>query len=182
MQEVASRALDRCAAAAPAWTPQTVQEQVTRIVTEAGVQAAPAELQEFIITASEVAVSDCFSILPPGAATPEHVAYLTSVDVVTAETALRDQLTASTPEQELERPDMPAEAEAAGLDEGQVLAAAAVASRDPQVVVEGAAGSGNSKCSGTKLSYHGKQRSYSELRCWCNRHDSQTGNWQSRHC
>ena len=29
--------------------------------------------------ATELAVSDCFSVLPPGAATPEHVAHLTSI-------------------------------------------------------------------------------------------------------
>lgn len=62
--------------------------------------------------------------------------------VVAAETALRDQLTASIPEQEPERPDVTEAAQAAGLDEGQTLAAAAVASTDPLVIVEGAAGSG----------------------------------------
>jgi hypothetical protein len=35
VQEIASRALDRCAAGASAWTPHTVQEHVTRITTEA---------------------------------------------------------------------------------------------------------------------------------------------------
>ncbi len=142
VQEVASRALDRCTAASSAWTPHTVQEQVTRIVTEAGVQAAPAELREFIGKASEVAVSDCFSILPPGAATPEHVAHLTSLGVVAAETALRDQLTVSTPEQEPQHPEVTEAAQATGLDGGQTTAAAAVASTDPRVIVEGAAGSG----------------------------------------
>ena len=142
VQEVASRALDRCTAASSAWTPHTVQEQVTRIVTEAGVQAAPAELREFIGKASEVAVSDCFSILPPGAATPEHVAHLTSLGVVAAETALRDQLTVSTPEQEPQHPEVTEAAQATGLDGGQTTAAAAVASTDPLVIVEGAAGSG----------------------------------------
>ena len=142
VQEVASRALDRCTATSSAWTPHTVQEQVTRIVTEAGVQAAPDELREFITKASEVAVSDCFSILPPGSATPEHVAHLTSLGVIAAETALRDQLTASTPEQEPEQPEVTETAQAAGLDAGQTVAAAAVASTDPLVIVEGAAGSG----------------------------------------
>lgn len=142
VQEVASRALDRCTAASSAWTPHAVTEQVTRIVTEAGVQATPQELREFISEASRVAISDCFSILPPGAATPEHVAYLTSVGVVAAETALRDQLTVSTLEQEPQHPDVTEAAQAAGLDEGQALAAAAVASTDPLVIVEGAAGSG----------------------------------------
>ena len=142
LQEVASRALDRCAAASSAWTRHSVQEHVTRITTEHGVQATPAELREFITLATELAVSDCFSVLPPDAATPEHVAHLTSLTVVAAETALRDQLTAATPEQEPKHPDVIRAAHAAGLDEGQTVAAAAVASSDPLVVVEGAAGSG----------------------------------------
>ncbi|KAB1641609.1 AAA family ATPase [Gulosibacter chungangensis] len=142
VQEVASRALDRCAAVSSAWTRHTVQEHVTRITTEHGVQATPAELRDFITMATELAVSDCFSILPPDAATPEHVAHLTSLTVVAAETALRDRLTAATPEQELEHPDVTDAARVAGLDEGQTMAAAAVASSDPLVIVEGAAGSG----------------------------------------
>ncbi|RUP84433.1 MULTISPECIES: MobF family relaxase [unclassified Kocuria] len=142
VQEVASRALDRCAAASSAWTPHTVREQVTRIVTEAGMQAAPAELREFISEVSEVAVSDCFSIPPPGSATPEHVAHLTSLGVVAAETALRDQLTASVPSRQSKHPDVAEAARAAGLDAGQTTAAAAVASTDPLVIVAGAAGSG----------------------------------------
>ncbi|QQB65072.1 relaxase domain-containing protein [Kytococcus sedentarius] len=142
VQEVASRALDRCAAGASAWTRHTVQEHVTRITTEAGVQAAPEELREFIAVATGLATEDCFSVLPPGVPTPEHVAHLTSLGVVAAETALRDQLTASIPEQEPERPDVTEAAQAAGLDEGQTLAAAAVASTDPLVIVEDAAGSG----------------------------------------
>ena len=142
VQEVASRALDRCAAASSAWTRHSVQEHVTRITTEAGVQAAPAELREFITIATDLAVADCFSVLPPEAATPEHVAHLTNLTVVAAETALRDQLTAVTPEQKLEHPDVTHAARTAGLDEGQAVAAAAVASSDPLVIVEGAAGSG----------------------------------------
>lgn len=142
VQEVASRALDRCAASASAWTRHTIQEHVTRITTEHGVRAAPAELREFITLATELAVSDCFSVLPPGAAMPEHVAHLTSLSVVAAETALRDQLTAATPSREPEYPVVTEAAQTAGLDEGQTLAAAAVASTDPLVIVEGAAGSG----------------------------------------
>lgn len=151
MQQVASRALDRCAAGASAWTRHTVQEQVTRITTEAGVQAAPAQLREFIGLATGLAVSDCFSILPQGAATPEHVAHLTSVGVVAAETALRDQLTAATPKQESEPADVTEAAHAAGLDEGQTLAAAAVASTDPLVIVEGAAGAGKTTMLGVAI-------------------------------
>lgn len=142
VQEVASRALDRSAAGSSAWTRHTIQEHVTRITTEQGVQATPAELRAFIAVATELAVSDCFSVLPPGAPTPEHVAHLTSLNVVAAETALRDQLTAVTPDREPKHPDVTKAAQAARLDEGQTVAAAAVASTDPLVVVEGAAGSG----------------------------------------
>lgn len=39
VQQIASRALDRCAAAASAWTRHTVQEHATRIITEARVRA-----------------------------------------------------------------------------------------------------------------------------------------------
>lgn len=52
VQEVASRALDRCAAASSAWTTHTVQEHVTRITTEHGVQTTPAELRDFIALAT----------------------------------------------------------------------------------------------------------------------------------
>jgi conjugative relaxase-like TrwC/TraI family protein len=142
VQEVASRALDRCAAASSAWTRHSVQEHVTRIITEHGVHATPVELREFITMATDLAVSDCFSVLPPGAATPEHVAHLTSLTVVAAEAALRDQLTATTPRHEPEHPDVTRARRAAGLDEGQAVAAAAIASTDPLVIVEGAAGSG----------------------------------------
>ncbi|WP_175986199.1 MobF family relaxase [Microbacterium tenebrionis] len=142
VQEVASRALDRCAAAASSWTPHTVQEHVTRIITEASVQATPVELRELIDLATNLATEDCFSILPPGAPTPKHVAHLTSLNVIAAETALRDQLTAATPEREPGHPDVTQATQAAGLDAGQAVAAAAVASTDPLVIVEGAAGSG----------------------------------------
>ena len=142
VQEVASRALNRCAAAASTWTPHTVAEHVTRITTEQGVQATPGELREFIDLATDLAVKDCFSVLPPGAPAPEHVAHLTSLNVIAAETALRDQLTAATPEQEPKHPDLTRAAHATGLDTGQTVAAAAVASADPLVIVEGAAGSG----------------------------------------
>lgn len=142
VQEVASRALDRCVAASSAWTRHSVQEHVTRLITEHGVHATPVELREFITIATDLAVSDCFSVLPPDAATPEHVAHLTSLTVVAAETALRDRLAASIPERGQEHPDVTEAARVAGLDEGQSVAAAAVASTDPLVIVEGAAGSG----------------------------------------
>ncbi|EFG48442.1 hypothetical protein HMPREF0183_0258 [Brevibacterium mcbrellneri ATCC 49030] len=142
VQDVASRALDRCAAAASTWTPHTVAEQVARIITEADVRATPARLREFIDLATDLATEDCFSVLPPEAPTPKHVAHLTSLNVIAAETALRDQLTAATPEREPEHPDVTRTAQAARLDAGQTVAAAAVASTDPLVIVEGAAGSG----------------------------------------
>lgn len=151
VQEVASRALDRCAAGSSAWTRHTVQEHVTRITTEAGVHAAPAELREFIAVATGLATEDCFSILPPGAPTPEHVAHLTSVGVVAAETALRDQLAASTPRREPKPADVSEATHTAGLDEGQAVAAAAVVSTDPLVVVEGAAGAGKTTMLGVAI-------------------------------
>ena len=151
VQEVANRALDRCAARSSAWTPHAVQEQVTRITNEAGVQAAPAELREFIALATDIATGDCFSILPSGAPTPEHVAHLTSVGVVAAETALRDQLTAATPRREPEPADVTETARTAGLDAGQAVAAAAVASTDPLVIVEGAAGAGKTTMLGVAI-------------------------------
>lgn len=143
--------MDRSAAAASTWTPHTVQEHVTRITTETGVQATPAELREFIDLATGLAVGDCFSVLPPGMVQPEHVAHLTSLGVVAAETALRDQLTAATPEREPQHPDVTDAARTAGLDTGQTIAAAAVASTDPLVIVEGAAGAGKTTMLGVAI-------------------------------
>ena len=151
VQEVASRALDRCAAGASAWTRHTIQEHITRITTEAGAQATPAELRKFIAVATDLAIDDCFSILPPDAPTPEHVAHLTSLGVIAAETALRDQLTTATPHQEPEHPDVTEAAQAAKLDEGKTAAAAAVASADPLVIVEGAAGAGKTTMLGVAI-------------------------------
>ncbi|MCE7481554.1 AAA family ATPase [Microbacterium profundi] len=142
VQTVASRALDRCAAGGSAWTRHTVQEHVTRIMTEYGVPAAPAEIREFVNIATALAMEDCFSILPPGAPAPEHVAHLTSLRVMQAETELRDLIAARIPQQDPEHPDVRRAARRQGLDAGQEHAAAAVASTDPLVVVEGAAGSG----------------------------------------
>lgn len=151
VQQVASRALDRCAAAASTWTPHTVREHVTRITTEAGVQASPAELREFIDLATGLATGDCFSVLPPGMVQPEHVAHLTSLGVVAAETALRDQFAAAVPEREPKHPDVTRAAQAAGLDAGQTVAATAVASTDPLVIVEGAAGAGKTTMLGVAI-------------------------------
>ena len=142
VQTVASRALDRCAAGGSAWTRHTVQEHATRIMTEYGVQAAPAEIGEFVGIATALAMEDCFSILPPGAPAPEHVAHLTSLRVVQAETELRDLIAARIPQHDPKHPDVRRAARKRRLDAGQERAAAAVASTDPLVIVEGAAGSG----------------------------------------
>ncbi|MDR1187550.1 MAG: relaxase domain-containing protein, partial [Bifidobacteriaceae bacterium] len=90
---VASRALDRCAAGASAWTPHTIREQVAALVTEAGVRATPEQLRQFTDRAAGLAREDCLSVLPLGAPAPEHVACLTGLDVIAAETRLRDLLT-----------------------------------------------------------------------------------------
>ncbi len=115
VREVASRALDRCAAAASAWTAHTVTEHATRIMTEHGVRATPEEVHEFVQVATVLALEDCFSILPPDAPQPEHVAHLTSVRVMQAETDLRDLITARVPNREPKHPDVQRLAEAAGL-------------------------------------------------------------------
>jgi len=148
VQRVASRALDRCAAAASAWTVHDVQEQVARIVTETGVRATPDELREFIAITTRLADDDCLSILPPDAPRPEHVAHLTTLHVVAVETELRDKLTARTTQPvhgATPRLDAP------GLDADQARAAAAVASTLPLVVVEGAAGAGKTTMLGAAI-------------------------------
>ena len=151
VQTVASRALDRCAAGSSVWTRHTVQEHATRIMTEYGVQAAPDEVREFVRIATALAMEDCFSLLPPVAAAPEHVAHLTSLRVVQAETELRDLLTARVPRRDPRPPAVHNAARARGLDAGQERAAAAVASTDPLVVVEGAAGAGKTTMLGVAI-------------------------------
>lgn len=151
VQKVASRTLDRCAAAASAWAAHTVTEHATRITTEYGVRGTPEELRDFIAMATRLALEDCFSILPPEAPTPEHVAHLTSVRVMQAEMQLRDLIAAHTPHTEPTLPDIQQFADAAGLDAGQTEAAQAIASRDPLVVVEGAAGSGKTSMLATAI-------------------------------
>ncbi|WP_449282953.1 MobF family relaxase [Leucobacter sp.] len=153
VQEIASRALDRCAAASSAWTRHDVQEHATRIITEHGLRGAPAEVRELVRMATALALEDCFSILPPGAPTPEHVAHLTSVRVVQVETELRDLLTTHTPDRERGYPDVASVAAGLGqrLDPGQLDAAAAVASSDPLVIVEGAAGAGKTTMLATAI-------------------------------
>ncbi|WP_448390534.1 MobF family relaxase [Microbacterium aurum] len=142
IDEVASRALDRAAAGASAWTVHTLREHVTRITTEHGVQATPEELREFLQLATHLAASACLSVLPPGVPKPEHVAHLTSLRVVAVEMELRDLLTARAVKSNQRVPDVHELAVQAGLDDDQERAAAVVASADPLVVVEGAAGSG----------------------------------------
>ncbi|WP_341579181.1 MobF family relaxase [Microbacterium schleiferi] len=151
VQTVANRALDRCAAGSSAWTRHTVQEHATRIMTEYGVQAAPAEIREFVQVATLLAMEDCFSILPSGAPAPEHVAHLTSLRVVQAETELRDLIAARLLQQDPGHPDVRKAARKRGLDAGQERAAAAVASTDSLVVVEGAAGSGKTTMLGVAI-------------------------------
>ena len=142
IEEIASRALDRCAAGASAWTMHTLREHVTRITTEHGVQAAPRELRDFVQLSTQLAAENCFSVLPPDAPKLEHVAHLTSLRVVAAETELRDLLTARAERSIEPAPDVQQLAVRAGLDHDQERAASAVASANPLVVVEGAAGSG----------------------------------------
>ncbi|HZK05624.1 MAG TPA: MobF family relaxase [Actinomycetaceae bacterium] len=142
IQQVASRALDRCEAGGSAWTPHTIQEHVARITTEAGITATSEELREFVQLATVLARADCFSVLPERVARPDHVAHLTSLRVVEAETRLRDLLTAATPEHAAQYPDVASLPSSQGLDADQLQAAAAIASTDSLVIVEGAAGSG----------------------------------------
>ena len=151
VQEVASRTLDRCAAAESAWSAHTVTEHATRIMTEHGVQATPAEIRDFITAASRLALEDCFTILPPDAPALEHVAHLTSVRVMQAETELRDLIAARVPETEPAVPNVQGVVQAACLDADQAGAAAALASTDPLVIVEGAAGSGKTTMLGVAI-------------------------------
>ena len=153
VQEITSRALDRCAAACSAWTRHDVQEHVTRIINEYGVRATHEELRELVALSTALVLEDCFSILPTGAPAPEHVAHLTTLRVVQVETELRDLLTAHTPEKKQRHRDVSQVAERLGqqLDAGQLDAAAAVASTDPLVIVEGAAGAGKTTMLATAI-------------------------------
>jgi hypothetical protein len=151
VQQLASRALDRCAAAASTWTRHTVQEQVTRIITEAGVRAKPAALRDLITITTTLAADDCLSVLPPGTVQPDHVAHLTSLRVVAVETELRDLLATRSTSGAHPAPDVTRSAGERGLDADQTRAAAAVASDDPLVVVEGAAGTGKTTMLGVAI-------------------------------
>jgi hypothetical protein len=151
VQRIASRALDRCAAAASTWTVHTVQEHVTRIITEAGVRATPEALRDMIAITTRLAVEDCLSVLPPDSAQPEHVAHLTSLHVVAVETKLRDMLQARATGGARRAPDLVRLSRWGDLDAEQERAAAAVASDDPLVVVEGAAGAGKTTMLGAAI-------------------------------
>ncbi|MHB1173358.1 MAG: MobF family relaxase [Lacisediminihabitans sp.] len=125
VQEVASRALDRCAAAASTWTSHTVQEHVTRITTEAGVRATPEALRDFIRITTRLAAEDCLSVLPSGTVQPDHVAHLTSVHVAKVETELRGLLNARTSHPVRNTRDLSRLARDHGLDTDQTRAAGA---------------------------------------------------------
>ncbi|MFK4728811.1 MobF family relaxase [Agromyces mediolanus] len=142
VQDVASRALDRCAAAASTWTVHDIQEHVSHLVTEAGVRADPTPLREFVTLATELAAENCLSVLPPDGPRPEHVAHLTSVHVIAVETRLRDLLAARAERPQVLTPDLSRIAHRLRLDPAQARAAASVASTKSLVVVEGAAGAG----------------------------------------
>jgi hypothetical protein len=151
IRRVANRALDRCAASASTWTAHTITEHVTRIITEAGVRATGEELREFINLATRLAGSDCLSVLPAGVPAPEHVAHWTSLRVIEADITLRDLLSAHIPERGPAYPDVKGLAAEHGLDQDQARAATAVASTDPLVVVEGAAGAGKTTMLGVAI-------------------------------
>ncbi|GAA1440717.1 hypothetical protein GCM10009617_08340 [Leifsonia poae] len=142
VQDVASRALDRCGAAASTWTVHDIQEHVSHLVTEAGVRADPTPLREFVAHATQLAEENYLSVLPPDGPRPEHVAHLTSVHVIAVETRLRDLLTARAERPQVRTPDLSRIAQRLLLDPAQARAAAAVASAQSLVVVEGAAGAG----------------------------------------
>ncbi|RPF27276.1 TrwC relaxase [Georgenia muralis] len=150
VQQLANRALDRCAAAASTWTAHTVQEHVTRLITEAGVRATPQALVDLITITTRLALQDCLSVLPPGAAAPEHVPHLTNLHVIAVETHVRDLLAARSPAG-ASQPHITRMTEEPGLDPEQVWAAGAVASDAPLVVVEGAAGAGKTTMLGAAI-------------------------------
>jgi thymidine kinase len=151
VQQVASRALDRCAAAASTWTVHTVQERVTRIITEAGVRATPEALRDMVAMSTGLAVEDCLSVLPPDSVQPEHVAHLTSVHVVAVETRLRDMLAARASSAAHPVLEVMRLAGKRDLDPEQAQAAAAIAGTDRLVVVEGAAGAGKTTMLGAAI-------------------------------
>jgi len=151
VQQIASRALDRCAAATSTWTVHDVQEHVTRIITETGVRATPEALRDLVAITTRLAVEDCLSVLLPDMVQPEHVAHLTTLHVVAVETNLRDRLTARATASTGQMTDVTSLAREADLDPEQAQAAAAVAGTDSLVVVEGAAGAGKTTMLGAAI-------------------------------
>ncbi len=151
VQQVASRSLDRCAAAASAWTVHDIQEHVTHIITEAGVRAEPAALSDLVALTTRLAAEDCLSVLPPDSVQPDHVAHLTSLHVVAVETRLRDMLAARATADASQVPGVTRLARRRGLDSEQAQAAAAISSADALVVVEGAAGAGKTTMLGAAI-------------------------------
>lgn len=162
VEVLAARALDRCAAGASTWTIHDIQMHVTHLVTEAGITATGGDLRDLITLATNLASSDCLSVLPPTMAHPEQVAHLTTISVVAAEQTLRDLIGARV---EASKPagaevDVMASEEAEvverlatgrGLDADQARAAAAIASTTPLVIVEGAAGAGKTTMLGAAI-------------------------------
>jgi hypothetical protein len=142
VQELANRALDRCASTASTWTAHAVQEHVTRLITAAGVRANPADLRELVRLTTRLAIQDCLSMLPPDAVRPEHVAHLTTVRVIAVETALRDQLTRLAAASTGNESAALSQTSEPGIDVEQARAAAEIASDRPLVIVEAAAGAG----------------------------------------
>jgi len=159
-QQIAARALDRCGSDQSAWTPHQIREHVAALVAETGVRATGEELRRFIDQAATLALAGCVSVLPAGLPHPEHVAHLTNARVIAAETTLRDLLTSLVPPGDLPLADVAALAAARGLDDGQARAAAAVASGDPLVIVEGAAGSGKTSMLAVALAAIQHDRDY----------------------
>ena len=151
VQQVASRALDRCAAGASTWTVHEIQEHVTRIITEAGVRAESAALRDLVALTTRLAAENCLSVLPPDAPAPEHVAHLTSLHVIAVETQLRDMLAARATAATQDASDVTGLALQRNLDPEQTQAAAAIAGTDPLVVVEGAAGAGKTTMLGVAI-------------------------------
>ena len=152
MQDVASRTLDRCAASSSAWTAHTVTEHATRIMTEYGVPCYPyrdTRLHHGRNRGWRWRTASRSS--HPDAPRLEHVAHLTSVRVMQAERNCATSSPPAYPTIEPAVPDVRQLVQAAGLDAGQTAAAVALASTDPLVIVEGAAGSGKTTMLATAI-------------------------------